>query len=510
MNEWNNISDDELDAILKKSAENFTPGFDESAWKDMSEKLDRGVEPANPGKPYAKWVKWTLMGLVALLFVSGIYWVGRKGSTPAQSTESTKLKNEEITPERNSDLPSATNNESEVKIKTEVKTGAEKINGPENVAAGDKSDVSEQIRNKINTSEIKSVSERSTRDGQTAENSPVIKTKVKETGKERKSDKTVLLSGQSKSGREQVSGNKKTGFLSGSSDNIGDRSIQKGAGTVKSGKSQAVVSESVTMSNATAAPSSEKVEAVLEKTEQLTKKWGSVAPLKTLRFKHSAVASVLPEIRDQSNNMRVVDPVNIVRNERGFGFRVIYSPDFSTIGSNKIFKIGNNIGLVGEYRFNSRWSVQAGAIKSLKYYEATPDQYKWPYFLVKPGNPLKVISATCNMLDIPVNVRYDFFSRPQQKWFASAGFTNYLMLKEKYKYTYENDDDPAIKSRAWEGKTGFYPFGVLNLSGGYERRITRKLSIQGEPFFKIPLGEVGYGKVKLITIGVFISGKIEI
>jgi hypothetical protein len=508
VNEWNNIPDDELDAILKKSAENFTPGFDESAWKDMSEKLDRGVEPANSGKPYAKWVKWPIMGLVALLFVSGIYWVSKKRSVPAQSAENIKLKNEQSTSKKSIDSPPVTNNESEVKIQSEVKTESERISGPENVAAGDKSDVSEQKSSRISTSEIKSISEKRTGTDLTAENRPTIKTDAKETGNESKVGRTVLLAKQNKRQRDvPLAVNRKTGSLNGS---IEDNNIQRGTSPVKPGKSRAIVSEPVTVLNASAAFSSERAEDALENPEQLTKRWGSITPLKTLRFKHTAVESVLPAIKDRDNNLRIVEPVKITKTERGFGFRVIYSPDFSTIGSNKIFKIGNNIGLVGEYRFNSRWSVQAGAIKSLKYYEATPDQYKWPYFLVKPGNPLKVISATCNMLDIPVNVRYDFFSRPQQKWFASAGFTNYLMLKEKYKYTYEIDDDPAIKSRAWEGKTGFYPFGVLNLSGGYERRVTRKLSIQGEPFFKIPLGEVGYGKVKLITIGVFISGKIEI
>ncbi len=190
--------------------------------------------------------------------------------------------------------------------------------------------------------------------------------------------------------------------------------------------------------------------------------------------------------------------------QKGMSIRLLYSPDFSTIGTNKIFKAGSNAGVLGEYRFNRQWSVQAGVIKSLKYYHAYPDQYDSPY------NPpsLKDIEAICHMLDIPLNLRYDLVNTAQKKWFVSAGVTSYLMLKEKYSYNYNYD--ASAHRKGWEGKTGFHPFGVANLSAGYERKLFRNFTIQAEPFLKIPLQNVGYGNVKLATFGLFISGKIEL
>jgi hypothetical protein len=80
------------------------------------------------------------------------------------------------------------------------------------------------------------------------------------------------------------------------------------------------------------------------------------------------------------------------------------------------------------------------------------------------------------------------------------------MLSEKYNYSYDSYA-PYLKP-SWSGRsTGEHYFSVANLSAGYERNMGRSLSLQVEPFLKLPLGGVGFGKVKLISSGVFLSVK---
>jgi hypothetical protein len=50
---------------------------------------------------------------------------------------------------------------------------------------------------------------------------------------------------------------------------------------------------------------------------------------------------------------------------------------------------------------------------------------------------------------------------------------------------------------------------VVNLSVGYERNLGRRFSWQAEPFLKLPLGGVGFGKVRLGSGGVFVSLKYK-
>ncbi|WP_341227166.1 hypothetical protein [uncultured Arcticibacterium sp.] len=193
---------------------------------------------------------------------------------------------------------------------------------------------------------------------------------------------------------------------------------------------------------------------------------------------------------------------------KGFALRFAFSPDFSVVPENSFFKIGHNWAALLEHRFNNKWSIQTGVIKSLKFYQASPAQYKWPETWGNAPAELNQIDARCSMIDIPLNIRYDF-TNTRNRWFAQAGFTSYLMLKENYEYIFaSNYNDQVWKS--WEGKTGFYAAGVINVSGGLEKRLFNKMSIQVEPFFKIPVGNVGYGKVKLATAGLFISTKVPL
>ena len=193
---------------------------------------------------------------------------------------------------------------------------------------------------------------------------------------------------------------------------------------------------------------------------------------------------------------------------KGLGFRLIFSPDFSFVPSYGLLRMGHNLGGLLEYRMNSRWSVQAGVLKSQKYYLTDPDQYPWPERWGERPSQLNRIDASCNMMDFPVNVRYNF-TQGRSNVFGQVGLTSYLMMKEKYDYVYESSYTTNVYM-SWEGKTGFYSLGELNLSGGLEMQLNRNLNVQFEPFLKVPLQRVGYGSVKVGTFGMFISTRIPI
>ncbi|MCY7360289.1 MAG: hypothetical protein LH609_23105, partial [Rudanella sp.] len=154
-------------------------------------------------------------------------------------------------------------------------------------------------------------------------------------------------------------------------------------------------------------------------------------------------------------------------------------------------------------------------VQSKKIYTATPDQYAWPAnwkWTVKPIG----VEAICDMLDIPINLRYDLAVRPMGKerlparWFVSSGVTTYIMQKEQYDYVYENPQNPWIKVKSWATNTGRYNFSHLNLSMGYERPIGRRFAWQVEPFVKTPLKGVGFFKTNLLSTGAFLSLKYRL
>lgn len=194
---------------------------------------------------------------------------------------------------------------------------------------------------------------------------------------------------------------------------------------------------------------------------------------------------------------------------KGLSTRIMVGPDLSYISRDQMMKNPTlALSIMLEYRFSKRLSLQGGVVRSIKLYNATGEQYQWPEAWSSQKARPTEIWANCKVLDIPLNLRYDFSQRSKSRWFITSGISSYVMLNEKYDYTYPPHSYPKWKN--WEGSTGNYWFGVLNVSMGFERQIGRNLSIQAEPYFKLPLAEVGMGKIKLNTSGLFISARYHL
>jgi hypothetical protein len=185
---------------------------------------------------------------------------------------------------------------------------------------------------------------------------------------------------------------------------------------------------------------------------------------------------------------------------------VMVSPDLSSIGLSGRLTPGTNVGVQLEYRLTNRFRVGVGAIHSVKLYSAGVEDYKVPYGFWTYGVAPSGIDANCKVLDLPVHLRFDAVRRARYNAFVSTGLSSYIMLSERYGYRYPTYN-PYLRSE-WRGKrTGEHYFSVVNLSVGYERNLGRRFSWQAEPFLKLPLGGVGFGKVRLATGGVFVSVK---
>ncbi len=181
------------------------------------------------------------------------------------------------------------------------------------------------------------------------------------------------------------------------------------------------------------------------------------------------------------------------------------SPDYSSVTFGQSEPLGYNIQVGLAFNITRRLQVKTALIRSLKLYEAYADDYAWPAKWGTPTSPLVDVGASCNMLDIPVSLTYFVARKNKNSYFTSLGITNYYMLKEKYEYHYVNDNDPNLKWKKWEGSTGFAANSIANVSIGMQRKISDKLSIQIEPFLKIPLKSIGFGNVKLYSAGLFFN-----
>jgi len=177
-------------------------------------------------------------------------------------------------------------------------------------------------------------------------------------------------------------------------------------------------------------------------------------------------------------------------------------PDLSTAGSLSDFdQPGYNIGLLFEYRLRSDISIRTGFMRASVHYVAGRSEYHPPSRLWSYDSMPDRTTAQCIILDIPISLKYDFWHFDRSRLYATAGFNTYIMLSEDYLFDYGYGSSSG-EMQQWSGKTGTrHWMSNANISVGYAFDLSPQLSMQIEPFLKLPVREVGWGNVKLYSTG---------
>jgi hypothetical protein len=192
------------------------------------------------------------------------------------------------------------------------------------------------------------------------------------------------------------------------------------------------------------------------------------------------------------------------------GITVSAGPDLSIVEAKKTGQVRLNYGAGLSYTVLKRFSIRSGFFISRKIYSAGPEDYNPPPAFWNYYTNLKKIDADCKIFEVPVTVDYYFAGKKNYSWFAAAGLSSFFMKKEEYDYLFKPAYSPTYISykHTYENENKHY-FSVLNISGGYSRKLNNKISIQAEPFMKIALNGIGYGKVKLNSGGILFTATFK-
>ncbi|KAA6440298.1 PorT family protein [Dyadobacter flavalbus] len=472
------LPDDELDKLFRKSSEELDPQFDPSDWISLKKRLDQ-----QDGKTPAAWFrKWWPFVLLAVLIPAGIaiYSLNRKPEV------------NELVRER--EFERKGEKEEREKGGSGMEKGSRDVGKDERVSGIDTKEesrteerdevVSEPLISKSGNSEI------------------TVKDQLKILPRRRSKTGGVYLEPDRSGGKGGDGAFFKNG---GKATKTETRALQ--AGNKSRPTINAVTENTVAEKNDPVPDKSYKTDLTeTQRTAELADKEARMAfsvkelGKKGLSWKKpDEIAVVIPEKTDF-----VQPPPASGQNQdlAKWAVRFGYSPDLSSVGLKNFSKPGSAVSLMVEYAVLNRVFVQTGVVRSVKEYNAKSGEYIWPYKYppkVYPDN----VDGTCNIFEVPLNFRYDLALNEKSRWFAGAGSSSYYMQKEKYIYNYPPHTYGV--SPGWKGKTGWYLFSHINASAGYEHRLSKKLSLLVEPYVRIPVKRVGYGKVNLFTTGIWIS-----
>ncbi|MDR9419094.1 outer membrane beta-barrel protein [Gracilimonas sp.] len=192
------------------------------------------------------------------------------------------------------------------------------------------------------------------------------------------------------------------------------------------------------------------------------------------------------------------------RTSSRFSIGITGSPDLSTVSKLSNFdqpgyKFGLNVG----YAINSQFTISTGIIQSKVRYNVNSQGYD-PYSVPTNGSNPSQLFAECIILDIPINLEYNFREFNSSRFFLKTGVSTYIMLNEDYRFNYDYPNPGQIEQKTVQsGKAHF--MSNIGFSLGYELDIHKNFSLRAEPFIKVPVQNVGWGNVKLYSVGTFVS-----
>jgi len=179
----------------------------------------------------------------------------------------------------------------------------------------------------------------------------------------------------------------------------------------------------------------------------------------------------------------------------------VASPDINSVKGFSQNKVGTNAGLLLTVGVARKWSVTTGAIYADKPYLTDFANYATTY---KFGTNPQSVSASCIVLDIPINVGYQVYNKGVNKFSLGTGLSSYFMLRENYTFNYAGGY-PGGPTTYNVRNRNQHIMGVLNLNATYQREISSKFGVAVQPYYKVPLTGIGVGQVNLKSAGVAVG-----
>ncbi|HFA49269.1 MAG TPA: hypothetical protein ENJ95_09655 [Bacteroidetes bacterium] len=206
-----------------------------------------------------------------------------------------------------------------------------------------------------------------------------------------------------------------------------------------------------------------------------------------------------PTIKENANKDKKDSPKDNSK-KQAWIFGLTAATETTSVGtadySDFSWKLGGHI----EYRFLNKYSASLGANYIRKKYDVGAGEYIPPKGFWTNGIAPVSTDARCNVLELPLLLSYYPKGYSNPGFFGNIGMVSYLMLRERYTYTYA---DPAPDSIIAWGTDNEYQtwFGIAQIAFGYNHILSEKTSLQYLPYLQIPLAGVGHGNVKLWSIG---------
>jgi hypothetical protein len=168
----------------------------------------------------------------------------------------------------------------------------------------------------------------------------------------------------------------------------------------------------------------------------------------------------------------------------------------------EVNKAGFEIGVIGGYRLNDRFSLETGLSFANKYYQTAGEHFsmKTVGSSMPAGMKIMEVESNTQLLQIPLHIRYAILSKTRHRVIAAAGVSTYILMKESNSYHMMMNGAGSMMYSTYKNRP-VYIAGSFDLLIGYEKTIGARTDLRIEPYLQLPLKGVGVGELQLKTAG---------
>lgn len=175
----------------------------------------------------------------------------------------------------------------------------------------------------------------------------------------------------------------------------------------------------------------------------------------------------------------------------------------STVKFQQVEKPGYRAGVGIGYKINNGFSVELGLQREHINFYTNGRYIDTSMLRIKSNVDIESVNASSKITSVPLTLRYNFSSKSKGHFFISAG-TNAVVIthSEKYKYSVSQDGVQNSLSKSYSALREPKYFSGVNLSAGYETKLSGLWSMKVEPYYQTPVHDFGVGRVLVTSFGI--------
>lgn len=179
------------------------------------------------------------------------------------------------------------------------------------------------------------------------------------------------------------------------------------------------------------------------------------------------------------------------------------APDVSGVDQFQAGKMGYSLGAGVHYSLSKKITIESGVAFSQKSYQTGFSSFRPPASNIFPVLPSNV-TAGFELIDIQLNMAYNLLNHAKYSVGIAAGISSYLMLDEEYSFDYQNMNAHGVRGFS-TGYQNNHFLGIANVGLRFKRNLTPNTKLTIDPYFKLPLTDLGYGNIRLRSAGVSVG-----